>query len=186
MDRMSSDFLFDYASRFAQFSGDECEVNLFHCARGELFGEFAMCVVILSHHETAACFFVETVNDARPFFSTDPRQSGAMAEQRVDQSMFALTCAGMNGEAGWFVDNGEIIVFEENIEWNRLRSRLDLLHRRLNQINLVTAADNAPRSGGFLVEPNESATDQLLKARPGIFRKSLRQKLIKAQLCLIG
>ena len=186
MNRMSSDFLFDYAGRFAQFSGNEREVNLFHCARRELFGEFAMCDVILSHHKTAACFFVETVNDAGPFFSTDSRQRGAMAEQRVDHSMFALTCAGVNGEAGWFVDNDEIIVFEENIEWNRLRSRLDLLHRRLNQFNFVTAPDNVPRPGGFLVEPNEPATDQLLKARPGIFRKSRRQKLIKAQLCLIG
>ena len=162
--RMSPDFLFDYASRFAQFSGDECEINLFHCARGELFGEFAMCDVILSHHKTAACFFVETVNDARPFFSTDPGQRGAVAKQRVDQSMFALTCAGVNGKAGGFVDNDEIIIFEENIKWNRLRSRLDLLHRRLNQINFVTAPDNVPRPGGLLVEPNESAADQLLNA----------------------
>jgi hypothetical protein len=35
---MSADFLVDYPSRFAQFPGDHCEINLFHCARGELFG----------------------------------------------------------------------------------------------------------------------------------------------------
>ena len=164
MDRMSSDFLFDYASRFAQFSADECEINLFHCAPGELFGEFPMRHVIFRHHETAACFFVETVNNAGPFLSADPGQRGAMAEQRVDQSMFALTCAGVNGEAGWFVDNDEIIVFEENIERNRLRPHIDLLDRRLNQINFVTAPDNVPRPGGLLVEPNEPAADQLLNA----------------------
>ncbi len=28
--------------------------------------------VIFGYHETAACFLIETVNDAGPFFSTDP------------------------------------------------------------------------------------------------------------------
>ena len=71
MDRMSSDFLFDYAGRLAQFSGDECKVNLFHCARGELFGQFAMRDIVFGHYETAACFLVETVNDTGPFFAAD-------------------------------------------------------------------------------------------------------------------
>ena len=72
MHRMSSDFLFDYADRLAQLSGDEREINLFYCARGELFGQFSMRNVIFGHHETAACFLVETVNDTGPFFSADP------------------------------------------------------------------------------------------------------------------
>ena len=164
MDRMSSDFLFDCPSRLAQFSGDKCEVNLFHCARGELFGQFPMRHVIFGHHETAACFLVETVNNAGPFLSADPGQRRAVAEQRVDQSVFALTCARMNGKAGGFIDNDDVIVFEEYLEWNRLRPHIDLLHRRLNQINFVTAPDNVPRPGGLLVEPNESAADQLLNA----------------------
>jgi len=69
---VSSDFFFDYASRLAQFSGDEREINLFHRPRRELFGQFAMCDVIFRHYQTAACFFVETVNNAGPFFSADP------------------------------------------------------------------------------------------------------------------
>ena len=87
----------------------------------------------------------------------------------------------MNRQASRLVDNDEIVVFEENVEWNWLRSRLDLLRRRLDETNLVTALDNLPRPGGLLVEANEPAADQLLKARPGMFRKTLRQKLIKAQ-----
>ena len=144
-----------------------------------------MCDVIFGHHQTAACFLVETVNNAGPFFSADPGQRRAVAEQRVDQSVFALTCARVNGKAGRFIDNDEIVVFEEYLEWNRLRPHIDLLQRRLPQINFVTAPDNVPRSGGLLVEPDEPAADQLLKTRPRIFRKSLRQKLIKAQLCIV-
>ena len=69
---MSSDFFFDYTGWFAQFSGDEREVNLFHCSGGELFGQFPMRDVIFGDHETAACFLIETVNDAGPFFSAYP------------------------------------------------------------------------------------------------------------------
>ena len=72
MHRVSSDFLFDYTGRLAQLSGDEREINLFDCARGELFGQFAMHNVIFGRHQTAACFLVETVNDTGSFFSADP------------------------------------------------------------------------------------------------------------------
>ena len=108
-----------------------------------------------------------------------------MTEQRIDQSVFTLTGARVNGESGRFVDDDEIVVFEENVEWNRLRSWLDLLRRRLNEINLVPALDDVPRPDGLLIEPNEPAADQLLKPRPGILRKALRQKLIKAQLRVV-
>jgi len=87
-----------------------------------------------------------------------------VVEQRVDQSVFALTRARVNGKAGRFIDNDEIVVFEEYIEWNRLRSHIDLLQRWISQINFVTAPDNVPRTGNLLVEPDEPAADQLLKA----------------------
>ena len=87
-----------------------------------------------------------------------------MVEQRVDQSMFALTCARVNSKASRFIDNDEIVVFEEYLEWNRLRPDIDLLYRWLPQINFITASDDLPRSGGLLVEPDEPAADQLLKA----------------------
>jgi hypothetical protein len=164
MHRMSSDLLFDYARLLAQFSGDECEVNLFHRARGELFGQFPVGDIIFGHHETAACFLVEAMNNTRPLFSADPGQRGAVTEQRVDQSVFALTWARVNGKASRFIDNDEIVVFEKYIEWNRLWPDIDLLYWWLNQINFVTRSDNLPRSDGLLVDPNESAADQLLKA----------------------
>jgi len=119
--------------------------------------------IIFRYYETPACFLVETVNDTGPFFSPDPCQRGAIAEQRVDQSMFALTRARMNGEASRFVDNDDVIVFEDYLKWNRLRLEIDFLHRRLAEINFVAASDDLPRPGRSLVEPNESVADQLLK-----------------------
>ena len=159
MDGMSSDFFVNNAGRLSQFSGDQRQINFFHCARGELFRQFSMRHVVLSYHEAAACFLIETVNDAGSFFSADPRQSGTVTKQSVDQSMFALTGARMNRHAGRFVDNNEIIVFEENIQRNRFWLDVDFFRRRLDEINLVTGSDNLPWSTGSAVEPNEPAPD---------------------------
>ena len=65
--------------------------------------------------------------------------------------MFALTCARVNDEASLFVDNDEIIVFEDYLKWNRLRLDIDLLRRWLAEINFVTASDDLPRPRGLLV-----------------------------------
>jgi hypothetical protein len=72
MDRMPSNVFFDYAGRLAQFSGDQRQINLFNRARGKLFRQFPMRHVVFSYHQTAACFLVETVNNAGSLFSTDP------------------------------------------------------------------------------------------------------------------
>jgi hypothetical protein len=98
--------------------------------------------------------------------------------------MFALTGARMDRHARRFVDNNEIVIFEQNIQRNRLWPDVDLFRRRLGKINLVTDSDNLPWPTGPPVEPNEPAPDQLLKARPGVLRKLLCQKVIKAELCV--
>jgi hypothetical protein len=99
--------------------------------------------------------------------------------------MFVLTGARMDRHASRFVDNNEIVIFEENIQRNRLWPNVDLLRRRLGKINLVTDSDNLPWSTGPAVKPNEPAPDQLLKARPGVLRKLLCQKVVKAQLRVV-
>src|SRR5438034_9993129 len=92
----------------------------------------------------------------------------------------------MNCQVSRFVDNNEIVIFKENIEWNRLRSHLDLLERRLNKMNLVTASDDLAWPRGLLVESNAPTAAQLLKARPGRFRKLPSYKPIKAQSRIHG
>lgn len=119
--------------------------------------------IIFRHYKTAACFLIETVNDTGPFFSADPGQRRAVTEQRIDQGVFALTRARVNGKPGRFINNDDVIVFEEGVERNRLRPHIDLLCRWLPQTNFVTASDDLPRPGGLLVEPDAPAADQLLK-----------------------
>ena len=45
--------------------------------------------------------------------------------------MLALTCSGVNGEPGRFVEHDKFIIFEENLEWNCLWPYINLLRRWL-------------------------------------------------------
>ena len=131
MDGMSSDFFFDYASSLPQFSGNERKIGLFNNAFGKLPRQFPMRLIIFRDHKTAACFFIQAMNNAWPFFPADSRKASAMAEQRIDQGVLAMASARMNDKPGWFIDHDEIIVLEENLERNRLRLTLDLFEWRL-------------------------------------------------------
>jgi hypothetical protein len=70
---MASDLFFDYACCFAQFAGDQREINLFDYALGKLPGQFPVRCVIFRDDQAATRFFVEAMNDAGPFFSANSR-----------------------------------------------------------------------------------------------------------------
>src|SRR5439155_950305 len=90
--------------------------------------------------ESVRC--VETMNDAGTLLSADSRQSRAVVEERIDESVFAMTSTRMNDKPRRLVDDDEIVVFEEYLNRDRLREHLDLFQRRLDQLNLVAASDN--------------------------------------------
>src|SRR5881396_571569 len=109
--------------------------------------------------EAAACFPVETVNDARPFFSANTRQCGAVVQQRVDQRVFAVTRSRMNRHASRFVDDDQIVVFEKNLQWNRFRSGLDFFRWWIRKFNLIARSYHLVWPGGCAVETNEPGAD---------------------------
>ena len=90
-----------------------------------------MRLVVLRDDQTAARLFVEAVNDSGPFFATDARQGRTMAEQSVNQSVLPMTSARMDDEPGRLIDDNDVLVFEENLERNRLPLIVDLFQRRL-------------------------------------------------------
>jgi len=104
--------------------------------------------VVFGGNETAARVLVETMNDAGTLFPADPRQTGAVIEERIDQRVFAMTCAGMNNEPRGLVDHDEIIVFEENRKRDLLWQGLDLFQRRFGELNLVAASNDVTGPGG--------------------------------------
>src|SRR5436309_15523236 len=118
--------------------------------------------IIFGGDKTAARLFVETMNDAGALFPADPRQHGAAVEERIDQSVFAMTGARMNDETRGLVDHDEIIVFEENLKRDLLWQCLDLVRRWLGELNLIAASNDLAWPAGGVVEKNKSIADQLL------------------------
>src|SRR6267378_6920566 len=112
--------------------------------------------VIFGRHKTAACFLVQTMDDAGSLFSADARQGRAVAEQRVHQSVLAVACARVDGQAGGLIDNDEIVVLEKHIKRNRFWPNVDLLHGWLGQIDLVAGSYNLPWPGGRAVDTNKA------------------------------
>ena len=55
-----------------------------------------------------------------------------MMKQRVHKRVLAMPGAGMNDQAGGFVNHNQIVVLKKNIERNGLRLIVDLLGRRLS------------------------------------------------------
>src|SRR5947208_14303902 len=108
--------------------------------------------VVFGDDKTAACFFVETMNDAGALFPADPRQHGAVVEERIDQSVFAMTGARMNDKPRRFVEHHEITVFEENLRRDLLWQCLYLFQRRLGELDLILASYDFAFSAGSLIE----------------------------------
>jgi len=136
--------------------------------------------VILCRDEAAACFPIKAVNDARSFFSTDTRQCWAVVQQRVDQSVFAVTCSRMNRHARRFADDDQIVIFEQSRQWNRFRSGLDFFRSWIRKFNLIACQYKLAGWDGCAVKTNEAGANQLLDARAREFRQCHDQVKIDA------
>ena len=120
--------------------------------------------IILGDDEATARLFVETMNDAGTLFPADSRQRHTVVEERVDQSVFAMTSTRMNDKPRRFIDDDEIVVFEEYLKRDRLWQRLDLFQRRLGELNFIATSNNLAWPAGRVVESNKPVADQLLKS----------------------
>src|SRR5207237_10555406 len=99
-------------------------------------------------------------------FSADSRQRRTVVEERIDESVFAMTSTRMNDKPRRLIDDDEIVVFEEDLERDHLWQHLDLFQRRLGQLNLVAASANLAWPDGWVIESHKSLADHLLHFRP--------------------
>src|SRR3989442_1888460 len=104
MHGVSANFLFDYPRVFAQFSGDEGEINLFDSPLCKLPRQFSMRPIVFRYDKTSARLLVETMNESGPLFATDSREGRAMAEQCVDQVVLPMTSARIDDEPRRVID----------------------------------------------------------------------------------
>ena len=65
---------------------------------------------------------VDAVDNAGARHPADPGQAaGAVVEESVDQRPIEIARSRVDNKASWFVDNEQMIIFEDNIEGDVLR-----------------------------------------------------------------
>jgi len=107
--------------------------------------------VVFRDNNAAARLLIETMHDTGPLFSTNTGKIRAMMQERVNEGVFALARARMNNEAGGFINDDQVAVLEQNVEWDRLGLTVDPGRRRLRQIDLISEADEIARPRGRAV-----------------------------------
>src|SRR5687768_1475495 len=83
MHRMPADRLLARPAHCGKPARDQREINLRHFAPGKLRGERLMRLIVFCHHQTAARFFIEPMDDPRTLHAADPGKPCAMMQQRV-------------------------------------------------------------------------------------------------------
>ena len=104
----------------------ECDVGLADLTRGKEFGERGVGGVVFGDDDEAAGVLVEAMNDAGAKVAAGCGKRFETEEQRVDEGVavariFSFAGAGVHHHAGGLVDDGEVLVFEDDVERNVLR-----------------------------------------------------------------
>lgn len=115
--------------------------------------------IIFCCDETAACFLIKPVNDTWPFFSADTRPCRAVVQQRVDQSVFAVTRARMDCQARWFIDDDEVVVFVEDLQRNRFGCSFDFFRWRLCEFDFISRSHRLVRSRSCATDTNKAGAN---------------------------
>ena len=74
-----------------------------------------------------------------------------------------MTGTRVNDKSRRLIDNDQIIVFEENLQRDRLWQSRDLCQRWLNEFNLIASSNNLARPDSCIVKANKSFAGQLLE-----------------------
>lgn len=140
------------------------EIDFLHGrALGKLGGQALMGGVGFCDDKAAGGVFIEPVHDSGSLHSAYPGEfSSAVMEEGVDESSVGISGCGMDDHAVRFVQDNEMFVFEQDIEWDvlwagNIRNRL-----RYDDGNFIPRQDAVAGFGGFAVEQDELLADELL------------------------
>ena len=119
---IASNWRVDLATRRFHDAFDEREVCFVDAARFELRLQIAHCRVVLCDDDDAARLAVKPMHDPRSFRAADI-QVGTMREDRVDERAVMVSCRRMHDHPRGLVDDEQIGIFVQNIEWDFFGAR---------------------------------------------------------------
>ena len=168
VDGVPTDGGIDFSVRHAGDSIDEGKVGFFDISGGELIGERAVGLFGFRDHEDSGSFLVESVDDARTLRSAHDFDACAVVKKAVGEGAFSVACAGMDDEAGGFVENEEVFILEKNAQRHCLGGEGrggGFLGDFQN--HGVPFAQNERGFGGIAVHERTTVADETLQAGTG-------------------
>lgn len=109
----------DLTNLVTHVSAGDCVVDLFDLSVCKLLCQADMGFVILGRDDAAGCVAIQSMNNPRACDSTDSAElSFAMVDQCVDEGVFLISRCDVDKEACLFVDDDQVFVFVEDIQWN--------------------------------------------------------------------
>ena len=123
--------------------------------------------------------FVEPVHDSRPCRAANRGKLPEAIEQGADQRSARFSGARMHYDSGGLIDDGEVIVFVENLQRNRFRSDGERLGRRNFNFYFFSGFDAMRRLRGDAVDVHSAPGDEFLKARSAEIGRMSREITIE-------
>jgi hypothetical protein len=155
----------------------------------EEFAQGRVSCVVLGYYDQATRVFVEPVHNARAQIAARGRQRFEAMEQRVDQGPAAacvvrLTCASVDHHACGLVYNGEVRIFEYNIERDIFGRGFQGRGMRLARDgDLFTTAEFERCLNLAAVDEHVTLIEKELYARTGYAFKLCGNEVIEALAC---
>src|SRR6266571_2038278 len=118
--RIASNGLIDLPGALNENSVDQRNVRLKDFARAKLIREFLVSVFGLGDNHQSGRLLVETVHDAGANRACPRRELLKMISKTVGQCARLITSRRMNNHACRFVNNNQIVIFVNDLDWNIL------------------------------------------------------------------
>ena len=105
---------------------------------GKLLAQTAVSFIIFGNDQQTASVFVNTVDDARTFYTADAGKAvPTMVKQGINQSSAMRSGRRMYSHSCRFVDNQQVIVFINNVQRNIFRLRISVNRFRYNNLKRI-------------------------------------------------
>ena len=187
-DEVAGDGEVDGGVVFGDVAVDEGDVGFGDLALGEHLAELAVGAVVLGDEDDAAGLLVEAVDDAGAEVAADVGEIGEVEEEGVDEGAAVAGVvggagAGVDHHAGGFVDDGEVLVFVEDVEGDVLGDGVE--RGRVGgafDLDGLAAVEFLLGLGGVAVDADLAGFDEELDAGAADVGDGLREILVEAEV----
>ena len=153
----------DFPTVAGGLAADNGKINFVHGPACELIREGGVSGVILRHHQAAAGFLVEPMDDARPRDAADAAElTGAMMQQRVDQRVLLMAGRRMHDQTRRLVEHQQVLVLVKYFQRNLLGPRFGRSRFGPMYVDLLTRAGMVRGFDGAPVHANMAFLDKAL------------------------